>query len=284
MNKKYFLKLSKLLNEPVFSFDNVKSNILISVLVGIFISLFLLLFYDKPEYSPHSWIHFGIITTITILFVFYFYPKIFPKFFKRDELTIKLNLIFSFILMTNIAVFNSLYLYLYLGLESQIIPVFIITYVIGIIPTVIIHLILRIKYLYINLQESQKVNNILEHKKEKSNNNTNEITLSNLKIDLSKLYFAKSEGNYINIFFDENGELKNLIIRYTLKGFLEIVSHKDFLDQCHRSYIVNLNKIIKISGNSRGYNLILNDINQKIPMTNSFSETILSKIKNDEFE
>ena len=97
----------------------------------------------------------------------------------------------------------------------------------------------------------QKVENHLSI----ANGNTNDITIKNdfyvnidrrlIKIDLHSIYMIEAKGDYINIRTEE----KNYIVHSTLKKIEEKLPDSLFL-KVHRSYIINVKKIIDIEDNS----------------------------------
>ena len=66
-----------------------------------------------------------------------------------------------------------------------------------------------------------------------------------IKIDLHKIYIIEANGDYINIRTEE----KNYIVHSTLKKIEEKLPDSLFL-KVHRSYIINVKKIIDIEDNS----------------------------------
>ncbi|SDS04862.1 two component transcriptional regulator, LytTR family [Polaribacter sp. KT25b] len=66
-----------------------------------------------------------------------------------------------------------------------------------------------------------------------------------IKIDLSTIYLIEAKGDYINIKTEE----KNYVVHSTLKKIEEKLPDTLFL-KVHRSYIINVKKIIDIEDNS----------------------------------
>lgn len=66
-----------------------------------------------------------------------------------------------------------------------------------------------------------------------------------IKIDLSSIYLIKAKGDYIDIKTEE----KNYVVHSTLKKIEEKLPDSLFL-KVHRSYIINVKKIIDIEDNS----------------------------------
>lgn len=92
-----------------------------------------------------------------------------------------------------------------------------------------------------------------------------------LQVPEKNLLFIKSEGNYIKVYFKkDNIEIK--MIRNTLTSVAGIVP--DFFSP-HRSYLVNLNNINRIGGNSQGYTLHFEDLENVIPVSRNKKESLL---------
>ena len=66
-----------------------------------------------------------------------------------------------------------------------------------------------------------------------------------IKLDLNQVYFFKAQGDYVQILL-EKGEY---LVHTTLSNVLDKLPNKDFF-QVHRSYIINLSKIIDIQDNT----------------------------------
>jgi two-component system response regulator LytT len=77
-----------------------------------------------------------------------------------------------------------------------------------------------------------------------------------IKLPIDEIFFAKSDGNYIDLFTYK----KNYTIRYSLDWLLDNLPNNEF-KKTHRSYVVNLRKIDKIGSKS----IIVN--NTKIPVS-----------------
>ncbi len=89
-----------------------------------------------------------------------------------------------------------------------------------------------------------------------------------IKLKFNEILFVQASGNYIEI-MEEN---KKHVVKTTLKSFLSSVPSDQFL-QCHRSYVVNLEKIDKIGSRS----LFINNI--EIPMVKENREELLNRLQ-----
>ena len=64
-----------------------------------------------------------------------------------------------------------------------------------------------------------------------------------VKIDMNTVLYVESEGNYIDVFMDSGKKS----LRHSLERFLQQVPENQFM-RVHRSFVVNLKRISKISG------------------------------------
>jgi DNA-binding LytR/AlgR family response regulator len=55
--------------------------------------------------------------------------------------------------------------------------------------------------------------------------------------------------------------------------------HASFF-RCHRSYIVNMDKVTKVKGNSQGYRLCFNELHDTVPVARKMNEELKRKIRN----
>ena len=90
--------------------------------------------------------------------------------------------------------------------------------------------------------------------------------------------FAKAFENYISIHWLHNNNLKKELIRYPI-GKLESLINNENILRCHRSYIINCEKVKCISGNKRGYKAVFAHCTKtKIPVSPQRIDIIQSKI------
>ena len=151
---------------------------------------------------------------------------------------------------------------------------------IGFIPTIIVALIK-----YISLIEKQikhtnlGINNSL---KKYPQSGILTIESSNKKnvyrFDKTAILYMNSEDNYVGVkFFNDNNILEKELIRIPLKTVESFIEFP--LLKVHRSYVVNLNQITKISGNSQGMQIALKGIDELIPVSRNYIEPLKNTIQ-----
>jgi DNA-binding LytR/AlgR family response regulator len=104
------------------------------------------------------------------------------------------------------------------------------------------------------------------------------IKSENLKIALQvhpmHLFFVKSEGNYVEAFYFQNQKVQKELIRSSLKAIEKQLSSSDFF-RCHNRFLVNLRHIQKVEGNARNLELVIENIEERIPVSRNKSEMLL---------
>ncbi|NOR27117.1 MAG: hypothetical protein GQ540_01155 [Lutibacter sp.] len=86
---------------------------------------------------------------------------------------------------------------------------------------------------------------------------------------LSNILYTQSVGHYINFYltYENTDEIKVETIRNSLNNIMNEVNKHANLFQCHRSFIVNLNKVKRIEGNSQKAKLVFINNNNSIPIS-----------------
>lgn len=150
-------------------------------------------------------------------------------------------------------------------------------------------IIIPFNYLRLQLKNQEKANNISatiiqqkeifteNHKNETSFDNifdnifiTTELKSEDFLFHIQDFLYAKSEGNYMEIYFSKNNEIIKLIKRLPLKSLENQLSTFKFIIKIHRSIILNLNAVEKVSGNAQGYKVSLKNYPTTIPVSRSF--------------
>jgi len=99
-----------------------------------------------------------------------------------------------------------------------------------------------------------------------------------ITIMLENLLYIDSSDNYVTIHYLNKSKLSHFLIRNTLKWMDENLTNDSQLVRCHRSYIVNLDKVKVIRKNKGGIIMELDIVNTPdIPVSTTFYERVMSK-------
>ena len=69
------------------------------------------------------------------------------------------------------------------------------------------------------------------------------------------------------------------IITYNYEGLEGQLSDFPQIIRCHKSYLINIHQISRVSGNSRGYSLHFVDDMDPIPISRGYQKDVMSIIK-----
>ncbi len=90
----------------------------------------------------------------------------------------------------------------------------------------------------------------------------------------SDILFIESVANYLNIWYFQDGDLRQKRVRNTLKSVEDILSGYPFLLHCHRAFLVNTRFITHVDGNSAGCQIHLFSIERTIPVSKANIEAL----------
>ncbi len=200
-----------------------------------------------------------IILTINLIIL----PSLFPKLFDTSVWNIKREIIWNIWSMLTISVNYYLFYSKMFGIIIlDIMDIGKILFL-GFIPVATLIIINHNRLLRDHLLTARKMNSKLienETLKESLIHLVSEYKNDNLIIKAGSLILIRAADNYIEVFFERDGAVKNQMIRSSLKNVEELLSKFDFILKCHRSFIINTNRIIEVEGNSLGYKLFFNGV------------------------
>ena len=218
---------------------------------------------------------FALITFVTMLVLNGIVPLFFYRYFDETNWTVTRELLYTLLNIWLIGILNFLYYNFFFTNSftwSSLWWFQFSTVVIGIFPVAFIVYYKernsRLKY----IGEADSLSQVLKTELQREVKTKDTVILpsqnqnENIKIATDLLYFVKAADNYIEVYL-MNETLQKKMIRNTLKSIEEsLIGNSNFF-RCHKSYIVNLDKVSKISGNAQGYKLHMVDMDQQIPVS-----------------
>jgi len=131
-----------------------------------------------------------------------------------------------------------------------------------------------------------EINLKISHKDEQINraitighNIEKRITIEDVNIELDNVLYIVSENVYQEFVCVENGRVEKKLTRKTLTSIEKDLELYPGFIRCHRSYIVNLNKVRELKGNSRQQYFVLDTVKDKIPVSRSLAPEILTRFE-----
>lgn len=96
-------------------------------------------------------------------------------------------------------------------------------------------------------------------------------TKETLTIKIDDFLYAQAQDNYTLIHWQKDDIVKQHLMRVTLKKLEKQLSNSS-LQRCHRSYVVNLSKVVDMEGNVNKMHLKLAPVEHKIPVSRSLGK------------
>lgn len=263
--------------------DSFTEILFSSVGAGITVYLFLIIFQPFGTENFHHPYKYLLLFPYTLIFgIVFFISSLYTFRFNNWNILSELLKIFLVLLLGSVLsyFYNSLFIsHVKLSFENYI-YMFLYSMAIG-IPVSIIYILSR--YIYLKRTHENTAKDISQHlsyKTEYIPNKTLTISANNLKLTLAEHDFlcAQSMENYCALYFSENGLVKKKFIRISLSELLK-QTETNTIQKCHRSYIVNLDKVESLRGNAQGYKLILPKIDFEIPVSRSFIPQIIPQLQ-----
>ncbi len=271
-----------------------------SLAISIFIFLFLFIFQPFEIASrPHVHvlnlsIMYSLIALGCSLVITLGTPFLFPSVFVELKWNILKEILFICLIVLVISFANyyaSIEYYLHYQLDSILdessswppilIAVFY-TFSIAIIPCIMLVMFNQFRLLKKAIKESEMINHSLMNKP----NESKEVQVSllgegkneQLQINMEDFLFARASANYSEIFHMEDNGLKKILLRSSMNNLEDQLQNFDAVERVHRGYLVNLNKVINVTGNAQGYRLHFKQSDEFIPVSRQKSKEVKGKL------
>jgi hypothetical protein len=285
------MNLSTYLNQP---FPKAEGKWRIISFISLFVALFLIVFqpfginqfHDGSKYLILS--GYGMVTFFTLVVNLIIIENIFHRFFDERRWVIWKEFVWLLWIIFSIGLGNALYTsvifapYFNDGISFYI-NFQLITLAVGTIPIAIL-IISKNSYLTSKYSNSAKTlsKNIERKQLETRKNLLVKLVADNGKdffeLPASDILFVESMGNYINVHYLEGKNLLRNTLRNTIKSTQQCFASTPQIIQCHRAYIVNIDKIISIKGNSQGLRVMLSNCDAEVPVSRSYVDAIRRKL------
>ena len=267
------------LNQPYPFNNNFKHNAKTIGLVGMGFVLLVLYFqpfginFLKAEHDGYFVLGAGIMCVANLFGNTLFLPGIMPKAFNSSNWTIRKEMIWNVWLFSNLFVILSLMAWFVNHIEFTELPIFR-TGALALLPLVLLNLINynhSLKDKMVSVIDNSRRHFFGEEKPEVLNKADLQILAENGKDTFSALMenvlVFHSSGNYIEIFLLEKDICRKKLFRQSFAFVEQYMNDKPGFLKCHRCWIVNLDKIESLTGNSKGYFLELDKLGFSVPVS-----------------
>jgi DNA-binding LytR/AlgR family response regulator len=299
----------RLFKQPYPTDDRPISQLRKAATIGLFVGLFLLVF---QPFGLNLWettnkivkiLGFGAVSFVVTAFYFITFRQLFPQSFAEERWTVGREILAIMANILLIAIANRFYLLWLLGSgEGSGLSWFgmiLVTFLVGLFPVVGLVLFSYITQLkkYSHAAAELPIHSTgsgsidTKHELINLSNEEPNITLTliadnekdTLTIESNNLLFIESSDNYCTVVHLKNNQPVKPLLRSSLSRLekqivLPNVAHSPFV-RCHRSYVVNLDRVERVTGNAQGYKLHLLGGQFQIPVARQYNETLVAELK-----
>lgn len=100
-----------------------------------------------------------------------------------------------------------------------------------------------------------------------------------IQLQQNQIICFEANDNYTAIYYMANNKMKKELYRITLKKLeVQLFEFKEII-RCHKSYIINISHLEKISGNAQGFKMHLQNLDFEIPVSRSFPRQIIDNLR-----
>jgi hypothetical protein len=214
--------------------------------------------------------------------------KVFPNFFSGKSWTIGKELFWILVNIMFIGIANTIY-----SSYLNFFPLNILTFlrfifyvlVIGLFPVTIFTFIRQSVLQKKFIKESNVINviiNIPLHVPQQYEASIISIPSQNVNehfsVTVSEILFIRSADNYVEIFYMEKDKVNRKLIRNLMKQVESNLRAYPQFFRCHKSFLINLEKVSHVSGNAQGLKLTLKGIEELIPVSRNLTKIVRKKI------
>lgn len=263
------------LNKPYPFNEDLKRNTKIIFFISIGIFIFLLLFQpininELPNQQKiYLMIGLGVITFLSFSLNLLIIPSLAPRIFLKNEWIIWKEILWNLWMLFTTAL-GYLASYKVLGILEFDLNMVMKLLLIAIVPLTLLIIFNQNRLLRLHLKTANEMNAWLKESKtdaEKLVHFDSEYQKDKLSIKVKLLLLIRSADNYIEVFWKDGNGIKSQLIRSSLTRAQELLHDYNYIFKCHRSFLVNVNLIDRVEGNSQGYRLFFENLDFDVPVS-----------------
>ncbi len=283
----------KLFLQPYPSLDTAAHRRRVAFGMGTFVFLFLYIF--KPfglhllpsDSATIKLAGYGAVCSLILLFDLFVIPAVLPGLFEEDNWKVWKEIVYILFNITIVAFGNMVYT----NVVIRGTPLFegffvfeLFTLFVSFLPVVALVLLKQIRLLRRTLKEAHELSSHMNQKRRLNIHEEVMVTLhaenakDNFALPAIELLYIQAADNYIDIHYQHEGKEQQKVLRASLKSAREDLRHHTAFYRCHRTWIVNLDRVRAVSGNSQGYKLILEGTETLVPVSRNLNRELTQRI------
>ncbi|MBU2651891.1 MAG: LytTR family transcriptional regulator [Bacteroidetes bacterium] len=256
-------------NKPYPFNDDVKYNARIILFISLGILVFLLVFQpvDISSFSRKKILFlvtgYAVSTFLTLTINLIVLPSLWPKFFESSKWNIKREIFWNIWVILAISGCYFLFYTRLFGIINIRLMDVIKIILLAVIPVAALITINYNRLLRTHLKSARLMSRKLIESKQQQQKMVyfeSEYKKDHFRIQSGAIILIRAADNYIEVYYESDGAVRKQMIRNSLKNIETLLGEFDFIVQCHRSFMVNINHIKEIQGNPLGYKLFFEGI------------------------
>ncbi len=263
--------------------NTLKVNAWVAFFLGFSVFLILAVFQPFGTYNFQDSAKtlllsgYGFVIGVTYFIFANGLPFVFSKIYKKENWTFSKEIIHVVVIFFLVVVATYIYRNVAIGMTYHIKDFLIysgMAFAIAVFPLSLVFVVrmMQLKNKPIIIYQTAEVQQNIFISVEGENKN------EKIKFAKEELLFIKASENYVIIHLDKNGKVSKHMLRSSLSKLAEQIKDQDIL-QVHRSYLVNFENVLALSGKSPNYVLELKNLKEEIPISRTKVKMLREKMQ-----
>lgn len=222
----------------------------------------------------------GVIVFLFLIFASLIFPRLLLGYSRGESSTPLTSFLRGIVFLALSATAFAFYLR-YVGLVNITFYIMIKIILICMVPPIILRLHEAFKRLKLHAQNPEENKSPAEEEMETkveetenqqeklitlvSDNQSEELTLPD-----EDIVYIKSADNYVEVLYYKNKELKKELLRTTMKHMERQLKKFSNFMRCHRTFIINIRHVDKLTHINQNFHLILKNISEPVPVSRQY--------------
>jgi hypothetical protein len=241
----------------------------------------------KSEHDGYFVLGAGLLTAATLFLNTLILPGMFPKLFDPGKWTIRKEIVWNIWMFSNLFALFTLMAWLAKVTSYTDLPFFR-TGALSLLPLVLFNLIsynLSLKMRVVNMIDSGKswlkeeMNAFQGLPSQESVHLVAENKKQAFAEEVERVILIHSSGNYVEIYWiDRKQAVRRRLFRQSFRNVEMALESSDVMLKCHRCWMVNINKVMKMKRSANAYHLEMEQIEFTIPVSRNWVAVFKEKL------
>ncbi len=290
------IPMRPLLSRPYPLQRSARSHVRSAILFGLFVFVFLYVFRPFGLHFMEGVLFrvalgYGAVCTAVMLVINVVLSRLLEGWFREDAWTVGRELLWTTFNVASIGLANGLYT-VAIGLAPLTLLTIAVftgyTVVIGSFPLIVSILLNEVRLNRIYALRSEGINANLPEAVASSTGDVTDPALGlripaeqakdDLLLSIDALYIIRSADNYVEVFHQAGRSIERTVMRGSLKSIEEYLAWNDRFLRCHKRHLVDLRKVLRVSGNAQGLKLHLEGFEEPVPVSRQLTSEVRRRL------